>query len=456
MKKLAVLGTGYVGLVTGACLAQVGHQVICADIDTHKIDLLQQGIMPIYEPGLEQYVKDNAAQGRLHFTTDLAGAIRASEVIFIAVGTPPKPSGSADLSYVWEAARTIGRNLNGFKVVVDKSTVPVHTAAEVRRLIAVEAVRVGLSPDFEVVSNPEFLREGIALKDFMEPDRIVIGVSSPRAAEVMREVYRYWLDRNYPLVVMDPTSAEMTKYAANALLAAKISFINEIANICDAVGADVELVRQGIGLDHRIGPHFLYAGLGYGGSCFPKDVQALIVTAKENGYLPRLLVAVEEINRDQRLRFVNRIRRFFNPDLQEQTLAIWGLSFKPDTDDIREAPAVTLIEELLPEVGRLQVFDPHAMPAVQRHFAHHPLRDKIIYGRNVDLDPAAQQQEAYRMLDGAAALIICTEYQIFREADPRIIGQRLQQKVIFDGRNIFDPQTMRELGFTYFCIGRPC
>ncbi len=425
--------------------------MICADIDAQKIEMLQQGKIPIYEPGLEDYVKDGVQAGRLFFTTDLEQAVQEAEVVFIAVGTPAKPSGAADLSFVWQAAQTIGQNLFAYKVVVDKSTVPVQTAAEVRRLIERELRRLGRRVDFDVVSNPEFLREGCAIEDFMKPDRIVVGSNSERAAQVMAELYEHWTAQGYKLVTMDATSAEMTKYAANAFLATKISFINEIANICEGVGADVDKVREGLGLDNRIGPRFLYPGLGYGGSCFPKDVQALMATAKEAGYIPRLLEAVDRINHDQRLRFIAKIRKYFGHDLRDKVLALWGLSFKPDTDDIREAPALTIMEELLPEVAGLRVFCPHGMPEVKRYFNNHRYQGRIFYAESHQ-DPL---ENAYLALEGAEALILNTEYKLFRESDPQVIAGRLKQKVVFDGRNVFEPQKMRALGFTYFSIGRP-
>ncbi|MBM4287758.1 MAG: UDP-glucose/GDP-mannose dehydrogenase family protein [Deltaproteobacteria bacterium] len=439
---LAMVGVGYVGLVTGACMAEAGHQVICMDLDPEKIEALRRGVIPIYEPGLEDYVHRNVAAGRLSFTTDLKEAVSKSQAIFVCVGTPSREDGSADLQYVFGVAKSVGQTMEDYKVVVDKSTVPVGTAARVRQLIAKELARRGVDLSFDVVSNPEFLREGAAIGDFMSPDRIVVGVESDRAKELMAEVYRPWTEKNHPLYFMEVPSAELTKYAANSFLAAKISFINEIANLCALTGANIVNVRQGMGSDKRIGPLFLNPGLGYGGSCFPKDVKALIHTAKTLAYNFKMLEATDTVNMTQRHRFILKIIQHFNGNLDGRKLAIWGLAFKPDTDDIREAPALTLIERLLDLGVQLAVYDPAAMNEVKKYFHQHPERDRITYG---------EFPEA--VLPGADALIICTEWQVFRKADPQAIKSRLKNPVVFDGRNIFKPEAMRDLGFTYFFVG---
>lgn len=438
--KLAIFGAGYVGLVTAACFAEMGNDVICVDADPAKVEALEQGRIPIYEPGLEDYVKRNCQDKRLSFATDLGPAIQRSLVCFIAVGTPQDRDGSADLSMVLQVARDIGRHMNGYKVIVEKSTVPVGTAVQVRRVIQEELAKRGKTFEFDVVSNPEFLKEGTALDDFMKPDRIVVGCDEVRVAELMKELYAPFVRTNHPVIIMDVVSAELTKYAANAFLATKISFINEIANICSRTGADINMVRQGIGSDRRIGPLFLFPGLGYGGSCFPKDMQALIHTAKSRQYTPRLLEAVEAVNLDQRRVFLDLIRNYFHDDLKGKVLAVWGLSFKPQTDDIREAPALTIISRLLDLGARVQAHDPEAMPNAGQYFKNHP---------GISFASAS-----YDALKGADALVICTEWTKFREPDFERIKALLKAPVIFDGRNLYNPKKLVGLGFTYFHMGQ--
>jgi UDPglucose 6-dehydrogenase len=438
--KLAIIGTGYVGLVTGACFAEIGNEVICVDADAVKVEALEQGRIPIYEPGLEDYVKRNAQDQRLTFTTDLAAAVQQSLVCFIAVGTPQDKDGSADLSMVLQVAKDIGRHMNGYKVIVEKSTVPVGTAVQVRRVIREQLAARGEAFEFDVVSNPEFLKEGTALDDFMKPDRVVVGCDDVRVSELMKELYAPFVRTNAPIIIMDVVSAELTKYAANAFLATKISFINEIANICSRTGADIKMVRQGIGSDRRIGPLFLFPGLGYGGSCFPKDMQALIHTARSQGYPPRILEAAESVNQDQRQLFFDCISKHFHGALQGRVFAVWGLSFKPLTDDIRDAPALTLIDKLRQAGARLQVHDPEAMGATRQAL-----------GENPDVSFAGSSYEA---LDGADALLICTEWAKFREPDFERIKSRLKTPVIFDGRNLYNPDKLAKLGFQYFYIGQ--
>jgi UDPglucose 6-dehydrogenase len=440
--QLAMIGVGYVGLVSGACFAEAGHKVICMDVDPKKIEALRNGKIPIYEPGLDDYVKRHIANGRLTFTTDLTEAVSQSQVIFICVGTPSREDGSADLHYVFEVARSVGRTMESYKIVVDKSTVPVGTAAQVRRFIAKELARRGVEIPFDVVSNPEFLREGSAIDDFMKPDRIVVGVESDKAKDLMSEVYQPWTDEKYPLYVMEVPSAEMTKYAANSFLATKISFINEIANLCAITGANINNVRLGMGSDKRIGHLFLYPGLGYGGSCFPKDVKALTYTAKTLAYNFKILEATETVNQTQRHRFILQISQYFQNDLDGKKLALWGLAFKPDTDDVREAAALTVIERLLEMGAELNVYDPQAMDEVKEYFRKHPDRNRINY---VGSPEAA--------LPGAEALIVCTEWEVFRKADLNLIKSQLKNPVVFDGRNIYDPVTMRDMGFTYSFVG---
>jgi UDPglucose 6-dehydrogenase len=438
--KLAIIGTGYVGLVSGACFAEMGNEVICVDADVSKVEALEQGRIPIYEPGLEDYVKRNFRDHRLSFTTDLATAVQQSLVCFIAVGTPQDQDGSADLSMVLEVAKDIGRHMNGYKVIVEKSTVPVGTAVQVRRVIREQLAARGEAFEFDVVSNPEFLKEGTALDDFMKPDRIVVGCDDVRVSELMKELYAPFVRTNAPVIIMNVVSAELTKYAANAFLATKISFINEIANICSRTGADINMVRRGIGSDRRIGHLFLFPGLGYGGSCFPKDMQALIHTAKSRGYIPRVLEAAEAVNQDQRQHFFDLIAGYYQGDLQGRVFALWGLSFKPKTDDIREAPALTLIEKLLAAGARVQAHDPEAMPATKQALGNNPAVSFAASG--------------YEALEGADALIICTEWSKFREPDFDRLKSRLKAPVIFDGRNLYKADKLANLGFQYFYIGQ--
>jgi UDPglucose 6-dehydrogenase len=438
--KLTMVGAGYVGLVTAACFAEMGNEVICVDADAAKIKGLEEGRLPIYEPGLEDYVKRNHKEKRLFFSTDLAAAVQNSLIIFIAVGTPQDKDGSADLSAVLAVARDIGKHLNGYKVIVEKSTVPVGTAQKVRRVIQEELAARGVEFEFDVVSNPEFLKEGTALDDFMKPDRIVVGCDDVRTAELMKELYAPFVRTHHPIIVMDVVSAELTKYAANAFLATKISFINEIANICALTGADIAMVRRGIGSDPRIGSLFLFPGLGYGGSCFPKDMQALIHTARSHGYTPRLLDAAEAINQDQRQYFVGLVRRFFNDELKGRTLAVWGLAFKPGTDDVREAPALTVIPRLLEQGALIRAYDPQAMASTREAL-----------GEVTGLSYAASSYEA---LEGADALIINTEWTMFREPDFERMKGLMRQPVIFDGRNLYNPAKLAKLGFQYFYIGQ--
>jgi len=438
--KLTVIGTGYVGLVTGVCFAEMGNDVICVDVDATKIDMLNQGQIPIYEPGLEDMVRRNALEGRLLFTTDIAKAVDKSLICFIAVGTPQDTDGSADLSYVLEVARSIGKCMNAYKVIVEKSTVPVGTAVKVRQAVSEELQARGLELEFDVVSNPEFLKEGTAIDDFMKPDRIVVGCDNVRTAELMKELYAPFVRTNHPVVLMDVVSSELTKYAANAFLATKISFINEIANICTRVGANVTYIRQGIGSDRRIGNQFLFPGLGYGGSCFPKDMQALIKTAKDYGYQPRILDAAEAVNQDQRRIYIQRVMEYFDNRLEGKVVACWGLSFKPLTDDMREAPALTIISRLTSQGARVQAYDPVAM--------------KVAAGLMQDNPAVSFTSSSYEALRGADALCICTEWMVFREPDFERMAELMKAPVIFDGRNLYDPVKMHKLGFTYFSIGR--
>ena len=438
--KLAIIGTGYVGLVTGACFAEMGNEVICVDADVSKVEALEQGRIPIYEPGLEDYVKRNVKDNRLSFTTDLAAAVQASLICFIAVGTPQDKDGSADLSMVLQVARDIGRCMNGYKVIVEKSTVPVGTAVQVRQVIRQELTARGEVFEFDVVSNPEFLKEGTALDDFMKPDRVVVGCDDVRVGELMKELYGPFVRTNAPVIIMNVVSAELTKYAANSFLATKISFINEIANICSRTGANINMVRRGIGSDRRIGPLFLFPGLGYGGSCFPKDMQALIHTAHSRGYTPRVLEAAEAVNQDQRSLFFDRIADYYQGDLKGRTLAMWGLSFKPLTDDIRDAPALTLITRLTAAGAKIQAHDPEAMAATRQYLGEQP---------NLSF-----ADSSYEALEGADALIICTEWAKFREPDFERIKSLLKAPVIFDGRNLYKPDKLAKLGFHYFCIGQ--
>ncbi|TAL71519.1 MAG: UDP-glucose/GDP-mannose dehydrogenase family protein [Rhodanobacter sp.] len=438
--KVAIFGTGYVGLVTGTCLAEMGNHVACVDIDTAKVERLKRGEVPIFEPGLTPLVTRNHAEGKLDFTTDAASAIAPAEVIFIAVGTPPDEDGSADLRYVLEVARTIGRLLDHDAVVVNKSTVPVGTADRVRATIAAELAARGAQLEFQVASNPEFLKEGDAVEDCLRPDRIIIGSSSPHAVEVLRKLYAPFNRNHDRSVVMDERSAELTKYAANAMLATKISFMNEIANIAERVGADVELVRQGIGADPRIGYHFIYPGTGYGGSCFPKDVQALARTAGDVGYDARLLGAVEAVNHDQKLKLFELMQRHFGGALGGKTIALWGLAFKPNTDDMREAPSRRLMEALWQAGARVRAYDPEARNEARR-----------LYGERPDL---VLCEHAYQALEGADVLAIVTEWKAFRSPDFARIRTALRVPAIFDGRNLYDPVLVEEAGLAYYGIGR--
>jgi UDPglucose 6-dehydrogenase len=435
--KVAVVGTGYVGLVTGTCLAEVGMDVTCIDIDQQKIDNLKAGILPIYEPGLEEMVLRNTQKGRLGFSTDLPASIQQADVAFIAVGTPPGEDGSADLKYVLAVARSIGRHMTNYMVVVTKSTVPVGTAKKVRAAIEEELAMREDDIAFDVASNPEFLKEGAAIDDFMKPDRIVIGVESERAEDIMEKVYKPFLLNGHPIIFMDIPSAEMTKYAANSMLATKISFMNDIANLCEIMGADVNMVRKGIGTDARIGNKFIYPGIGYGGSCFPKDVKALIKTAAENGYDMQILRSVEAVNENQKSVLFNKIKNHFADGLAGKTFAIWGLSFKPKTDDMREAPSLVIIEKLLAEGCKIKAYDPVAMPE-----ARHTLGDTIEYAKD--------QHDA--LLD-ADALLIVTEWPEFRSPNFKVVSKLMKSQVIFDGRNIYDIKEMQQAGFTYYGIG---
>ncbi len=435
--KIAVIGTGYVGLVTGTCFAEVGVDVTCVDIDEKKIENLKKGILPIYEPGLEEMVLRNTTKNRLHFSTSLKDSIQNAEVVFIAVGTPPDEDGSADLKYVLGVASSIGEHMAHPLVVVTKSTVPVSTAEKVRKAVQTQLDKRNSKLDFYVASNPEFLKEGAAIEDFMKPDRIVVGTDRTEAEEIMRKLYKPFLMNGHPIIFMDIPSAEMTKYAANAMLATKISFMNDVANLCEIMGADVNMVRKGIGSDGRIGPKFIYPGVGYGGSCFPKDVKALIKTAKEHKYDMRILNAVENVNEAQKEVLFNKVRTHYNNNLKGKTFALWGLSFKPKTDDMREAPSLVIIEKLLAAGASVVAYDPVAM-----HEAKRILGDTISYCTDM-----------YDTLNNADALLIVTEWPEFRVPDFEELNKRLKAKVLFDGRNIFDAKDMKELGYDYYCIG---
>ena len=435
--KIAVIGSGYVGLVTGACLSDVGIDVTCIDIDEKKIENLKNGILPIYEPGLEGIVKRNFEKGRLKFSTSLAESIQGAEAAFIAVGTPPGEDGSADLKYVLAVAKAIGDNMSEHMVVVTKSTVPVGTAEKVRNELNLALNARGVNIDFDVASNPEFLKEGAAIDDFMKPDRIVVGVSSDKAKDIMDRLYRPFVLNGHPVIFMDIPSAEMTKYAANSMLATKISFMNDIANLCEVMGADVNLVRKGIGSDSRIGTKFIYPGIGYGGSCFPKDVQALIRTADQNGYEMKILKAVEAVNYAQKEVLFNKILKHFNGDISGKHFAMWGLSFKPNTDDMREAPSVVLTEKILAAGGTVSAYDP-----VAAEEAKHQLGERIRYATT-----------EYDALRGADALLLVTEWAEFRVPDFDKVKAELSSPVLFDGRNLYSPEAMAERGFDYYCIG---
>ncbi len=446
--KIAIVGIGYVGLVSGACFAEIGADVTCVDNDFAKISKLQFGIVPIFEPGLEDLVKKNVAAGRLHFTTSLPDVINDVEVIFSAVGTPPDEDGSADLRYVLEVAKTVGRNMNHYLVIVTKSTVPVGTAKKVKATIQAELDKRGVSVDFDVASNPEFLKEGAAIKDFMSPDRVVIGVESDRAKELMTTLYRPFLLNNFRVLFMDIPSAEMTKYAANSMLATRISFMNDMANLCELVGADVNQVRRGIGADTRIGNKFLYAGCGYGGSCFPKDVKALIHTAKDNGYTMQLLEAVEAVNEHQKTVLFEKILRHFERSeksypLNGKTIALWGLAFKPNTDDLREATSIVLIKQLLAAGAKVRVFDPVVKSFPTFLGFDNAIADGSIYFA----------KDAYDATFESDLLCLVTEWQEFRLPNWQIIKKSLKEPVIIDGRNIYDPAELKKLGLEYRGIG---
>lgn len=438
--KITIIGTGYVGLVTGTCLAEVGNQVLCLDVDVKKIEILKSGGIPIYEPGLQDMVKRNVAEGRLSFTTDIEAAVAFGQAQFIAVGTPPDEDGSADLQYVVAAARNIGRFMTDFKLVVDKSTVPVGTADKVKTALQEELDKRGVKIDYCVASNPEFLKEGAAVEDFMKPDRIVVGTDDERATQLLRNIYAPFQRNHERLLVMDIRSAELTKYAANAMLATRISFMNELSLLAEKLGADIENVRQGIGSDPRIGYHFLYPGCGYGGSCFPKDVQALQRTAKENGVPMRILNAVEEANEAQKYVLIDKLKSRFGNNLQGKRFALWGLAFKPNTDDMREAPSRVMMEALWALGATVSAFDPAAMEEVHR-----------IYGNREDLQLVNSPIAA---LSNADALLIATEWKTFRSPDFDAMKRLLKNPVIFDGRNLYEPKMMQELGFEYFPIGR--
>jgi UDPglucose 6-dehydrogenase len=438
--KISVIGTGYVGLVSGTCFAQMGNSVTCVDIDQNKIDKLTQGIIPIYEPGLEELVLENYAKGTLKFTTDIAESIANTTISFIAVGTPMGEDGSADLQYVLAVAKSIGQYMEHYMVVVDKSTVPVGTAEKVRAAIQAELDARGSDLTFDVVSNPEFLKEGAAIKDFMHPDRVVIGADSEKAMKVMHDLYEPFMKNHDRFIGMDIKSAEMTKYAANAMLATKISFMNEMANICERVGADINKVRNGIGSDSRIGYSFIYPGCGYGGSCFPKDVQALAKTAKDFGYTPRILDAVEAVNYDQKHVISQKVFNRFGQNLEGKTFAVWGLAFKPETDDMREASSITIINDLTAAGAKIVAYDPKA-----RHEAEH----FYLKGNG----SVSYVDSKYDALDNADAIILVTEWQEFRSPDFDEMTKRLKTSIFFDGRNQFNKERMREIGFEYFQIG---
>ena len=443
--KIAIVGTGYVGLVTGTCFADMGIDVTCIDIDKEKISKLSEGIIPIYEPGLENLVKKNHQAGRLHFSTDLTSVLDDVEVVFSAVGTPPDEDGSADLKYVLDVARTIGQNLNHYALVVTKSTVPVGTAQKVRQTIADELQKRGVDIEFDVASNPEFLKEGAAIKDFMSPDRVVVGVDSEKAKTLMTKLYRPFLVSSDRLLFTDIPSAEMIKYAANAMLATRISFMNDIANLCDLVGANVNMVRKGIGSDNRIGTKFLYPGCGYGGSCFPKDVKAIIKTAEQNGYEMRVLKAVEAVNEDQKSLLFNKLSRHFDGDLKGKIVAIWGLAFKPETDDMREAPSLVLIDLLKNAGAEVRVYDPIAMNECRRRIG-----DKVAYCNNI-----------YETTIDADAVMLVTEWKEFRVPSWNVIHRTMRavysptgNPVVLDGRNIYDRKELQAEGFTYYALGK--
>ncbi len=436
--NIAIVGTGYVGLVTGTCFAETGANVFCIDTNVEKIENLKKGIIPIYEPGLEDMVLRNVKAGRLHFTTSLSECLVQVSIVFCAVGTPPNEDGSADLSYVLDVARTIGASMNRYVLVVTKSTVPVGTARKVKEVIREEFDKRGVDIEFDVASNPEFLKEGNAINDFMTPDRVVVGIESERARHLMTKLYRPFLLNNFRVIFMDIPSAEMTKYAANSMLATRISFMNDIANLCELVGADANMVRSGIGSDSRIGRKFLYPGCGYGGSCFPKDVKALIRTAEENGYEMRVLKMVEEVNESQKDILYRKLLKYYQGELKGKTVAIWGLAFKPETDDMREAPALVLIDKLLQAGCHVRVYDPIAMDEARRRIG-----DTVYYACDM-----------YDALLNADALLLVTEWKAFRLPAWGVMKRTMNQSVIFDGRNIYDAAELKEMGIIYHCIGK--
>ncbi len=436
--KIVMVGTGYVGLVTGSCFAEVGLDVACVDIDQQKIENLNKGILPIYEPGLEELVKRNTEKGRLKFSTSLADNLEGADVVFGAVGTPPDEDGSADLKYVLAVAHEVGQNMKNYLLMVTKSTVPVGTAEKVRAAIQEELDKRGVDIPFDVASNPEFLKEGAAVEDFLKPDRIVVGVDSEKAQKIMDRLYKPFTMNGHPVIFMDIVSAEMTKYAANSMLATKISFMNDIANLCEIVGADVNSVRKGIGSDRRIGPYFIYPGTGYGGSCFPKDVKALIRTADQHGYDMEVLKAVENVNERQKSVLFAKAKTYFEGDLKDKTFALWGLAFKPQTDDMREAPSLVIINKLLEAGAKVKAYDPVAMKEAKR-----------ILGDSVELI-----DDQYEVLIDADGLFVVTEWPEFKFPNLKILNKLLKGKVIFDGRNIYNPEDLAEAGFDYFGIGR--
>jgi len=436
--KVAVVGTGYVGLVAGTCFADAGNEVVCVDIDKDKIDKLNSGEIPIYEPGLEEMLRRNVKQERLFFTTDIKAAVENNLIIIIAVGTPPDEDGSADLKHVLAVARDVGKYANGFKVVIDKSTVPVGTADKVKA-----EIKKHTEQEIAVVSNPEFLKEGAALEDFMKPDRVIIGTDNAEAEEIMRNLYAPFVRTGKPVIVMDIRSAELTKYASNAILATKISFMNEMANLCEKVGANIENVRRGMGSDRRIGPYFIFPGVGYGGSCFPKDVKAIIKTASEYGQDLKILRSVEEVNERQKTILMDKINSYFKNDLQGKTFTMWGLAFKPNTDDMREAPAIGMIRALVGQGAKIQAHDPEANKEAQWRFTD--ILDKELKLFN----------KRYDALENADALIIMTEWNAFREPDFYLIKETMKNAVIFDGRNLYNPERMKKLEIDYYSIGRP-
>lgn len=436
--RIAIVGTGYVGLVTGTCFAEMGTDVYCVDVNEEKIEQLKKGVVPIYEPGLDEMVLRNMQAGRLHFTTNLKECLNKVEVLFCAVGTPPDEDGSADLKYVLEVAHEVGRYMQRYMLVVTKSTVPVGTAQKIKQAIQKELIQRNVNIEFDIASNPEFLKEGAAIKDFMSPDRVVVGVESKRAEKLMTKLYRPFLLNNFRVIFMDVPSAEMTKYAANAMLATRISFMNEIANLCEIVGADVNMVRKGIGTDSRIGSRFLYAGCGYGGSCFPKDVKALVKTAAAYNYPMRILQAVEEVNENQKSILFKKLHTHFQGDLLGRRIALWGLAFKPETDDMREAPSLVLIDKLLEAGCKVIAYDPVAMPEAQRR-----LGDQIKYGRDI-----------YDTVMDTDALLVVTEWKEFRLPSWGVIKKLMTTPLILDGRNIYDKSELEEAGFTYHNIGQ--